>query len=211
MKKNPDTEHKGKEIVTGTCSMQPNPMQVGQNEGGFHVAPKTHFPEWDLSHFSAEGFPERGKHWTQQHFLSVHSSLFTNISGPHHAETATSKEGSLAYLQQTSLGLGTLFLPDINTTTAPVIFSTQGEASSIATAHLDQHGEIPSDFVFQSPPKRGQPKGSKSKKNMAKITTSTQELFMGQGMDGKSTKRDFSLISVDPVETAKSFGTGKKI
>lgn len=116
----------------------------------------------------------------------------------------------MTFLQPTSLALGTLFIPDINTTATPVLFSAQGEIPSITSPQFGQYGAIPTDFVFHAPPKRGRPKGSKTKKNVGKNYSSNLESTMGKGNTTKSKKRDCSMISIDPVELAESSGTGKK-
>lgn len=71
---------------------------------------------------------DKGQHWTQPEFLSVHPSFYP---GNQQSEVVSSKESSVSFLQQASLALVTLFLPDINTTAAPVVLSTQREVPAI--------------------------------------------------------------------------------
>lgn len=115
-------------------------------------------------------------------------------------------------LKQTSLGLGNLYLPDINTTIAPVLFSSQGATPHIHTSILDLHDEISPGFTFSTPAKRGRPKGSKTKKNVAKIAVAQLEQTKGgRSFSFKDKKRGASLIAVDPLEgTIDSSRTGKR-
>lgn len=82
------------------------------------------YNEWDLSHFSTEGAHDRNQTWPQQHYFHVHNNLFLNVSGTNHADSSTQKDGALSILQQTTLGLRSLFIPDINTTAVLTIFSS---------------------------------------------------------------------------------------
>lgn len=133
------------------------------------MASEGHSNDWEIHSLSAEGVQDHVQQWTQQQFIPVSSSLFSNLSGTLNAESEQNKDSALAFLQHTSLGLGNLFLPDINSTTPTVLFHPQGGGSPKLSPQFAQLGEIPQDFVFQAPPNRGRPKGSKTKKPTARI------------------------------------------
>lgn len=108
------------------------------------------------------------------------------------------QNSSFSVTNQSSLGLGSLFVSDINTIAALLIFSSQ-----------DLHVDIPLGFIFQAPPKRGCPKGSKTKKvnapvDMADYTDDTSKMITG-----RSKKRGNLLISSDPVHPFGPSGSGK--
>lgn len=96
----------------------------------------------------------------------------------------SSQDISLPLFQNSSLGVGTILIPDINTTVALMAVFSQVDCVILDSVLLSQHGDVPPDFHFQAPPKRGRPRGSKSKKGSAKaglVELETGELKMGIG------------------------------
>lgn len=107
------------------------------------------------------------------------------------------------------MGIGTILIPDINTTAAPRAGSSHVDYVVLNSTLLSQHGEAPSDLHFQAPAKRGRPRGSKSKRGAGKASASRLEggdLKMGRGR-----KRVSSMITIDPVEPTESSGIGKRL
>lgn len=107
-------------------------------------------------------------------------------------------------LHHSSLGVGNWFIPDINTKPAPSIFSSQVDSIILSSPLLSQHGEVPPGFQFAGPPKRGRPRGSKTKKLSEKSKNGALEYEQLKLMTGKSRKRDATLLAVDPIESAES-------
>lgn len=138
------------------CNFSSNPVQVGQFRRRFHVSHDNHFHEWKMAHFASEEMNERGQPWQNKHGFSAHSQMFSHLANHPHVVTTSQKEGDIFALKQTSLGLGTLFIPNINTTVAPVIISSQGSASHICPSLFGQHSEIPppSPLVLPTPPQQ---------------------------------------------------------
>lgn len=96
-------------------------------------------------------------------------------------------------------GLWSIFLLDINTIVALLIFSSQVD--------LVQRDDVPPGFIFQAPPKRGRPKGSKSKKGVVAVNLAGQETGSIKMGARRNKKQGSDLISSDPTESSD---TGKK-
>lgn len=83
-----------------------------------------------------------------------------------------------------------MFLPDLNTMVAPLTFSSQVDLTVLSSNLLGHHGEILPGFQFPSPPKRGRPKGSKTKKRAGRrrqggLEISAAKLVPGQNKEEK--------------------------
>lgn len=81
----------------------------------------------------------------------MHHNLLINLIGFNHPDSAVQQDISLSLMHQTTLGLGSLFLPDINTTLATLAFSSQVDSTILSSNLLGWQGEISPGFHFQAP------------------------------------------------------------
>lgn len=104
--------------------------------------------EWDLPQFSSGGVSDRTHILSSHPFFVVHHNVINNLTGSTQHEHMAQQEVSLSVLPQTSFGLGSEFLPDINTTTAPLSFASQVDSVVLSSNLFGQHGEIPPPSGF---------------------------------------------------------------
>lgn len=164
---------------------------------GFPVSQDMQFSEWDRSHYITCVSTERVPTWPHQGFYPLHHNLITNLAGSTHSDLAVQQDISL-------------FLPDINTTPAPFSFSSQVNSFVLNSTLLGKHGDILPGFQFQAPSNHGRPNGSKTKKGPVKSSATVLESGPIKSASGGNEKKDCTTINVDPLEPAKSSGTGKK-
>lgn len=102
-----------------------------------------------MSHFSSGGFTDRAYNWPTQPFFAVHHNIINNLAGSTHQDHMVQQDVSLSVLPQTSLG--SMVLPDINTTVTPLAFASQVDSTVLSSNLFGHLGEIPPDFSFNHP------------------------------------------------------------
>lgn len=135
--------------------------------------------------------------------------MFPNLTGIAHADTAGQQDIYLSLLQQTTLGIGSIFIPDMNTTTVPLTLSSQVDSIIPISTLLGQHGEIPPSFQLQAPPKRGRPRGLKTRKGVGKQASVGLEGSQKKLVSSKTKKGLLFHFDGSYIELAEFLGTGK--
>lgn len=146
-------------------------MQMGTFNSGLSLNQEEHYGEWDLTHYPICVSIERVPKWPHHSFYSLHSNFLTNLA---HQESSEQHYNSLSLLHQTTLRLGSTFLPDVNTTTASQSFSTQAQATGLSSSLLDIMGI----FLFASSSKHVLKGGDPRDQNQRRILQKTQLKYL---------------------------------